>query len=139
MEPLAGAIPEGIAVTFAKSFSGRCEYLGPEELSPDDYSFVLNLKDPRSGDWTDLGFLRVSYLVDGKTTQDLLDHPNMDNGTWWGDAFSLLVDAKVNDGTINELRKEKYYTYTLTEGEIVVLRWTQMPHFFWYCGTIYVK
>ena len=138
-EPLAGAIPEGFEVTFTKSFSGKCQILGPEELVVGEYSFVLALENPRSGDWMDLGFLRLSYLVDGKTTQDLLDHPNMKNGTWWGDAFSLFVDAKPTDGTINELRKEKYYTYSLTEGEIVVMRWTQNPHFFWYCGTIQVK
>lgn len=139
IESLPGVIPEGYIVTWAKSFSGRCKILGQTELSPGEYSFVLQLEDPRSGSWEDLGHLRLSYLIDGKTTQDLLDHPNVKNGTWWGQAFDLLVDARASNGWHNDLRAEKYYTYNLTEGEIVVLRWTQNPHFFWYCGSIFVK
>ena len=139
MESLSGAMPEGIVITFSKSFSGKCKINGPTELAPGDYSFVLGLEDSRSGDFTDLGHLEVSYLIDGKTSQDLLNHPNMKNGSWWGDAFSLLEKVKVIDSWRNETRVEKYYTYSIKPGEIVIARWTQNPHFYWYCGTIYVK
>lgn len=131
LETLPGLIPEGIEVIFAKS--KRCTFSGPAELPAGEYAFVLNAQGEEPG------HLQVSYLIDGKTTQDLLDHPNVQEGHWWGNAFDLLNDARASDGWRNDPRMEKYYVYSLEQGELVVLRWTQMPHFFWYCGSILVQ
>ena len=85
------------------------------------------------------GYLDIRYLIDGKTTQDLLDHPNYKDGSWWSAALDIIPKAHVDDGWANDARNEKYYKYTLEPGEYIIDRWTQDPHFYWYCGSLFVK
>ena len=131
LEPLPGLVPEGIVVTFSER--EKCNISSPTELPPGEYAFVLNAAGEESA------HLTVSYLIDGNTTQDLLKHPKVGDGKWWGNALELLVDAKALDAWRNESRSEKIYIYSLEEGEHVVVRWFQNPETFWYCGTIWVK
>jgi len=129
LESLPGAMPEGILVTF----KNNCDFSGPTELPPGEYTFIL-IDDGKVN-----GSLYVTDLIPGKTTHDLLNHPNMKNGTWWSAALDLLENAKLIDGWRNESRGELYFTYYLEKGEHVLYRGSTNPHFQWYCGSIYVK
>ena len=139
LEPLPGVLPEGIIVTYEGG--STCTLSGPTDLQPGEYAFVLRQPPPKLNQFgIPVGHsLYVYTLVGGKTTQDLLKHGNYKQGTWWSKALDLLVNAKIVDGWRNELRNEQYYTYSLEKGEHVVVRWTQLPHFYWYCGSIFVK
>ena len=129
IEPLRGSMPEGILVTFKY----KCDFSSPTELSPGEYTFIL-IDDGKVN-----GSLYVTDLIPGKTTQDLLNHPNYKQGTWWSAALDLLENAKIVDGWRNESRGELYFTYYLERGEHVLYRGSTNPHFQWYCGTIMVK
>jgi hypothetical protein len=129
MEPLPGSMPEGILVTFKY----KCDFSGPTELSPGEYTFIL-IDDGKVN-----GSLYVTNLIPGKTTQDLLNHPNMKDGTWWSAALDILEDTKIVDAWRNESRGELYFTYYLKQGEHVLYRGSTNPHFQWYCGSISVK
>lgn len=131
LETLPGLVPEGIVVTFNKNET--CTISGPTELPAGEYTFILRTQ----GDI--LGFLHLSYPIDGKTTQDFLNHPNRNDGHWWAAALELIDNTLPIDAWINESRNERYYTYSLDEGEHLVIRWNQNPHFFWYCDSIWVK
>jgi hypothetical protein len=131
LETLPGLVPEGIVVTFKKNET--CTISGPTELPAGEYTFILMTQ----GDI--LGFLHLSYPIDGKTTQDFLNHPNRNDGHWWAAALELIDNTIPIDAWINESRNERYYTYSLDEGEHLVIRWNQNPHFFWFCDSIWVK
>ena len=45
-------------------------------------------------------------------------------------ALELIDNTIPIDAWINESRNERYYTYSLAEGEHLVIRWNQNPHFF---------
>ena len=139
IEPLPGILPEGIIVTYKGGSS--CTIDGPAELAPGEYTFVLIQPPPKINELGIPvgGHLDVQLLIDGNTTRDLLDHPNYQQGTWWSQALELLSKVKPVDGWTNESRNEKYYTYFLEPGEHIVDRWTQNPHFYWYCGSLNVK
>jgi hypothetical protein len=122
-------LPEGILVTFEYS----CDFSGPTELPPGEYTFIL-IDDGKVN-----GSLYVTSLILGKTTRDLLNHPNMKDGTWWSAALDLLEKDKLANGGRNDSRGELYFTYVLEKGEHVLYRGSTNPHFQWYCGTIQVK
>lgn len=130
IEPLPGLVPEGIIATFTKK--EECTISGPTELPTGEYTFVLRTLGELKG------ILYVSYLIDGKTSQDLLNL-EMESGHYWHGAMKILVVADVKDGWRNESRNERYVIYLLEEGEHLVYRETSNPHVQWYCGLIWEK
>ena len=130
VEPLPGLVPEGIVITFTKK--EECTVSGPTELPAGEYTYVLR----------DLSGVRhtiyISYLLDGKTYQDLVDMQGKP-GRYWPKP-DWVVYAKITDGWRNESRNELYLTFSLEEGEhaAVYLGSTQ-PVSLWFCAPIWVK
>ncbi|MCK5633688.1 MAG: hypothetical protein KAI06_01305 [Anaerolineales bacterium] len=127
--PLPGSIPEGIVITFTKK--EECTVSGPTELPPGEYTFVLrDLSDTNQR-------LYLSYYIDGKTNQTVLDKQVVP-GRWYPKP-DWIVYAKMIEEWRNESRNEKYFTYSLEEGEHGVLLGSSSPISLWVCDPIWVR
>jgi len=126
---LPGAIPEGIVVTFSKT--GECTVSGPTELPPGEYTYVLrDLSSVRHA-------LIISYLLEGKTFQDLLDMQVVP-GRYWPKP-DWVVYANAIDGWRNESRNELYTVFSLEKGEHFVYLESTVPISLWFCAPLTVR
>ncbi len=128
LETLPGSVPEGIIITFKGE---KCTVSGPTEVPPGDLTFVVrDLSGQRQE-------LYVLYYLDGKTHQDMVEKQGIP-GRWW--PKPIWTDyANIIDVWRDTSRSEKYYTYSLEEGEHSLFLGSSSPVSNWICASLWVK
>ena len=129
LEPLPGAMPEGIVINYTENVG--CTVSGPSELPTGEYTFFVRSEI--------FPTIYLAYLIDGGTFQDLLDI-QVRPGRYWPKP-DWVVYAEIVDEWRNDARNERYSTYSLVEGEIVVYLGKNINRvaYLWFCAPISIK
>jgi len=127
MEPMPGAIPKGIIVTYT---GRKCVYTDPTEIPPGEYTFVL--RDQKN----EKQIVYVGYLLEGKTYDEVVERQK-EPGRYFP-LFSWVEQANLIGNVKNEGRNEKYYTFSLEEGEYIVYLYSYSTTDLWLCAPLRV-